>query len=405
MSDNKNIKQTIKKLPDSTGVYLMENKSKEIIYIGKATSLKKRVNFYFTKALDNKTAKLVSEIKKIDYRKTDSVVEALILESNLIAKYQPKYNIKLKDDKSFANIIITDEEYPRVLVTRPTDKKKIKAKHIFGPYTSKQEAEKVINLLVKMFNVPKDKFTYADNLIRTYYIKGYSLGKIGNISKENYKKIIRSIRMFLEGRKTRIIKRLEKEMLNEAKAMNFEKASKIRDQIFALSHIRDLAFIKENDVTMKAKKKFPARAEAYDISNISGKFAAGSIIVFTNGKPDKNEYRKFRIKTVEDTNDIAMLREVLERRFAHTDWQFPDLLVIDGGLGQKNAIQMVLRKYKLDIPIVSIAKGPTRKGEKLFFSAPKGYIFPDIEFIKKMRDEAHRFAISYHRRLRSKIID
>ena len=125
------------------------------------------------------------------------------------------------------------------------------------------------------------------------------------------------------------------------------------------------------------------------------------MVVFSQGKLDKGEYRKFKIKSVIGANDVAMLGEVFERRFAHQDWQSPDLIIIDGGLGQKNVASMILNKYNLDIPIVAIAKGPDRKGEKLFFSAPRGYVFPDVEFIKKMRDEAHRFAISYHRKLRS----
>jgi len=393
------IKRETLKLPNLPGVYLMRDKSGKIIYIGKAVSLKNRIGSYFTKALDNKTAKLASEIEKVDFIKTGNVFEALILEANLIGKHQPKYNIKLKDGKSFANIIITDEDYPRILISRPTDRKKIKTKHIFGPYASKQEAEKVIGLLVKIFDAAKGKFGTSD-LYRRYYIKGYSSGKVGDIAKKDYAKTINNIKLFLEGGKKTVIRKMKNEMKKEAEKMDFEKAATIRNQIFALEHIRDAAFIKEEDVLAKPYVKFPVRAEAYDISNISGKLAAGSMVVFSSGKPDKNEYRKFKIKTVESANDVAMLREILERRFAHTGWQAPDLLVIDGGLGQKNAAMMILKKYGLDIPVVSIAKGADRKGEKLFFSAPKGYVFPNIDFIKKMRDEAHRFAISYHRKLR-----
>lgn len=398
MADNKDIKQAIKKFPLSPGVYLMKDKNGKIIYIGKATSLKNRVGSYFAGALDNKTAKLIGEIAKIDYRATDTVVEALILEANLINKYKPIYNIKLKDDKSFTNIVITDEEYPRVLITRPTDEKKKKAKYIFGPYISKQDAEMVINLLVKIFDIYNNRST--EQLYRKYYIKGYSSGKVGDISKADYGKIIDNIKLFLEGKKKRIVRKLEREMRSEAKKMNFEKAGEKRNKIFALGHIQDTAFIKDKDILLKSPVKYPARAEAYDISNISGKFAAGSMVVFSYGKPDKNEYRKFKIRTVEKIDDVAMIKEILKRRFKHTEWQYPDLLVIDGGLSQKNAAKEILNEYHLDIPIVAIAKGPSRKGEKLFFSAPKGYIFPDIEFIKKMRDEAHHFAISYHRKLR-----
>ncbi len=392
------LKQKIRDFPDSPGVYLMKDNKGDIIYIGKATSLKSRVGSYFTGALDNKTAKLVSGIYDIAFRKTDTVVEALILESNLVGKYKPKYNIKLKDDKSFSNIIITDEEYPRVLIARPTDKKKFRSRNIFGPYTSKQDAEMVINLLVKIFDAGACRDT--SSLYRSYYMKGYSSGRIGDISKKEYKKIIKKIKLFLEGKKARIVKKLEKEMKSQAEEMNFEKAAKSRNQVFALNHIRDVAFIRDEGIKSKTQMKLPDRAEAYDISNISGELAVGSMIVFSSGKPDKSEYRKFKIKTVKGANDIAMMGEVFERRFKHDEWPKPDLVVIDGGQGQKNIVQVVLKKNKLDIPIVSIAKGPDRKGEKLFFSAPKGYIFPDVGFIKKMRDEAHRFAISYHRRLR-----
>lgn len=395
----KDLKHKIKSFPDSPGVYLMKDKLGKTIYIGKAASLKNRVSSYFTRALDNKTAILMNETKKIDYQKTDNVIEALILEANLISKHQPKYNVKLKDDKSFANIIITDEEFPRVLIARPTDKKKKKAKYVFGPYTSKQEAEKVIDLLVKIFDIAEGKFDTLD-LYRRYYIKGYSSGKVGDITKKDYAKTINNIKLFLEGGRKTVIRKMKNEMEKEAKKMDFEKAAKIRNQIFALEHIQDAAFIKEDDILARPYARFPARAEGYDISNISGKLAVGSMVVFSFGKPDKNEYRKFKIKTVEGANDIAMLREILERRFAHTNWQIPDLLAIDGGLGQKNVAMIVLKKYGLDIPIVAIAKGPDRKNEKLFFSAPKGYVFPNVDFIKKMRDEAHRFAISYHRKLR-----
>lgn len=385
-------------LPLSPGVYFFRDKTGKILYIGKAVNLKRRVNSYFQKRhIDPRIEELAGKISKIDYQKTDTVVEALILEANLINKHKPVYNIKLKDDKSFANIIITKEEFPRVLIARPTDEKKIKAKHIFGPYASKQEAEIVINLLVKIFDNHNSRST--GQLYRKYYIKGYSSGKIGDISKADYRKIIENIKLFLQGKKTVIIKKLRKEMSREAEAMNFEKAAEKRNQIFALGHIQDAAFIKDKDILLKSSVKYPARAEAYDISNISGKFATGSMVVFMDGKPNKNEYRKFKIKAVDNANDVAMLREMLERRLAHTGWQSPGLIIIDGGLGQKNIAKIVLEKYNLNIPIIAIAKGLTRKGEKLFFSGPNGYVFPDIEFIKKVRDEAHRFAVSYHRKL------
>lgn len=393
------IKEKIKNFPDSPGVYIMKDLAGNIIYIGKATSLKKRVSSYFVRALDNKTERLVNEIENMSFRKTGNVLEALILEANLISRYMPKYNIKLKDDKSFVSIIVTDEKYPRIFTIRPTDKKKFKAKYIFGPYLSKENALQVIDFLIKTFD-PPERGNGTSNLYRRYYMKGYSSGKAEDISRADYIKIINNIRLFLEGRKGIIVKKLEREMKAESKKMNFEKAARIRNQIFALRHIRDVAFIKREDILVEPFSKYPHRAEGYDISNISGTLSVGSMAVFTDGRPDKGEYRKFKIRSVPAANDVAMLREMLERRFAHTEWTNPNLVVIDGGLGQKNIAQTVIENYGLKIPIVSIAKGPTRKGEKLFFSASRGFIFPDVNFIKKIRDEAHRFAISYHRKLR-----
>lgn len=393
------LKNKIRNFPDSSGVYIMKGSSGDIIYIGKAISLKKRVYSYFSKALDNKTEKLISEVADIGYRNTASAVEALILEANLVSRYMPKYNIKLKDDKSFVNIIITDEKYSRIFTARPTDRKKFKAKHVFGPYLSKESAVQVIDFLIRTFD-PPEKAKGTSNLYRRYYMKGYSSGKVEDMTPMQYARIISNIRYFLEGKKKGILIKLKKEMREESKKMNFEKAAKIRNTIFALEHIRDAAFMKKDDILVEPFSKYPHRAECYDISNISGTLSVGSMVVFTDGRPDKGEYRKFRIKKVSGANDTGMLKEVLERRFKRSDWSMPDLVVIDGGLGQKSIAQNVIKNYGLKMPIVSIAKGPTRKGEKLFYSASRGFIFPDIGYIKRMRDEAHRFAISYHRSLR-----
>lgn len=398
------IKAAVKKFPDSPGVYIMRSEKQEIIYIGKATSLKKRVGSYFNRALNAKTEKLVSEIRAIEYRTTDTALEALILEANLINLHQPHYNIKLKDDKYFVNIIITSEKFPRVLIVRATDAKKQKAKRIFGPYTSKRDARQVIDLLVKIFCRTSGPGTTA-NLYRQYYLKGYSSGVVGDIAEKDYARIISYIRCFLEGKKPGVIRKLEGEMKRASRQLQFERAAEIRDQLFSLRHIRDTAFMSKEDLLLEDNTGSVERIEGYDISNLSGEDAVGSMVVFRRGKPDKDEYRKFKIKSVAGANDPAMMSEVLERRFGHGhDWAMPDVIVMDGGLTQTNAAKHVLKKFGLEIPIVGIAKGPDRKGEKLFFSAPKGFIFPDLELIKKVRDESHRFAIGYHRQLRSKKI-
>jgi len=302
------------------------------------------------------------------------------------------------------NIVITDEEYPRVLIVRATDKKKHKTKYVFGPYTSKYDAVKVIDFLTKIF-CRRAGAGATSSLYRRYYIKGYSSGRVGDISRKDYMKIISYIKSFLEGKKSGIIRKLEKEMKLAAAKQDFEQAAVYRDQLFALRHIRDMAFLSREDLLLEDNPGIFERIEGYDISNIGGEDAVGSMVVFRYGRPDKDEYRKFKIKTVKDANDPAMMREVLRRRFdGGHDWPLPEVIVMDGGITQVNAAKMILRQFDLKIPIVGIAKGPDRKGEKLFFSGPESFIFPDIELIKKIRDESHRFAISYHRRLRGKRI-
>lgn len=395
------VREEIRKFPDSPGVYLMRNEKGDIIYIGKATSLRKRVGSYFNRTLGLKTKKLVSDIKSIDFRITDNAMEALILEANLIGFHKPRYNIKLKDDKYFVNIIITDEEFPRVLIIRASEEEKPRAKYIFGPYVSKRDAIKVVDYLIKIF-CRNGEGNSTSSLYRQYYMKGYNSGRVGYISPKDYGKIINYIRYFLQGRKANIIKKMEAEMKKAAAKNDFERAAGLRDQLFALKHIHDTAFMNRDDLFLENQSADFKRIEGYDISNISGEDAVGSMVVFRRGKPDKDEYRKFKIKTVQGANDVAMIEEVLERRFGNGhDWPMPEVIVMDGGITQTNAAKTVLKSFGLEIPIVGIAKGPDRKGEKLFFSAPKGFIFPDIELIKKVRDESHRFAIGYHRKLRS----
>ena len=394
------VKEAVRKFPDAPGVYIMRNGRKEIIYIGKATSLRKRVGSYFNRTLNPKTEALVGEIKSIDFRTTDNVMEALILESNLIGHHQPHYNIKLKDDKYFVNIVITDESFPRVLVMRSSDEKKGKTRYIFGPYVSKRDAAKVVDFLVKVF-CRRSEGNPTASLYRQHYMKGYAVGKVGEISAADYKKIINYIRYFLEGKKGNIIKKMEAEMKRAAAKNEFEEAAELRDQLFALKHIRDTAFLHKDDLFLENQSMEFERIEGYDISNLSGEDAVGSMVVFRRGKPDKDEYRKFKIKTVRGPNDIAMMTEVLDRRFGGGhDWPLPEVVVMDGGMTQTNAAKTVLKRYGLRIPIVGIAKGPDRKGEKLFLSGPRGFVFPDVELIKKVRDESHRFAVGYHRKLR-----
>ncbi|HEX8974342.1 MAG TPA: excinuclease ABC subunit UvrC [Patescibacteria group bacterium] len=453
------IKQKIAQLPQNPGVYFFCDSAGAILYIGKATNLRSRVSSYFrgfgAGELSSQMQKgsstpfvagrsewiglMVSQIANIDFQETDSVLEALILESNLIKKHQPKYNTLEKDDKSFAYFVITKEDFPRILILRKTDidfenleAKSYKLKAIFGPYTSKYQMETALKIMRRIFPFHALKQKTEKGCL------DFQLGMCpgpyeGAISKEDYKKNIRGIRMILEGKKKRLVTTLEKEMQILAKKNEFEKAAEIRNKIFALNHIMDIALMtrdfdnlefpisnfesNQNDIISKNKSleihsKFKIqnsklfRIEAYDISNISGQNAVGSMAVFENGKPAKSQYRKFKIKTIEGSDDVGSMREVLSRRF-HNDWPMPDLILLDGGQGHLNmATKLLLEEMGLALNIAAVAKGPTRKklDVRIAGSVPPSvkYILADQNLLKSIMDEAHRFAITFHRKLRRK---
>lgn len=389
-----------------------------ILYIGKAVNLKNRVASYFSGRNENRPVFYVlDKIEKIEVRKTESILEALILESNLIKKCQPKYNIDLKDDKSFSYVVITKEEFPRIIILRKTELRKNEniTKYTFGPYTSKKQLEIAIKIIRKIFPYHSNKQLTEKGCL-DYQIGLCSGPYAGAISRKDYLKNIRNIRMILEGKKKNLVKKLEKEMVEFAKKHKFERAAEIRNKIFALQHIQDIALISrdmgdemenERDISQIPNPKSQTRIEAYDISNISGQYAVGSMVVFINDEPEKSEYRKFKIRTVQGTNDVGMMQEVLMRRF-NNDWPKPDLILLDGGQGHLNMCEKLMRELKLDIPVVAVAKGPTRKISNFQFSISKQFPIPnELKIFVNNRillgriiEEAHRFAISYHRKVR-----
>lgn len=393
-------KQVWQSMPDEPGVYLMKDCDGEIIYVGKATSLKNRVSSYFTGTKEGKTAELVSHICDITFHTTDSALEALFLEANLIKKYQPIYNIKGLDDKSFLHIIITNEPFPRVLLARPTDDEFSLAKFTFGPYLNARAARGAMEVVRRMF--PYKHYAGVPNRpCLTCQMTAYPEVCTGELELKEYQKILRQLRLFLEGKKGQVVKTLEKQMNVFARAENFEQAAKLRDRIRAIQHVEDIALLSRkinfSGTLTDEQGIIPHRLEAYDISNISGQYAVGSMVVFTDGEMDKSQYRKFKIRQSDSPNDYDMMREVLQRRFRHHEWPFPDLILMDGGKGQVSVALKVLQAYELNIPVVGFAKGPDRKGEKLIFSQPlKGY---DMDLFRGLRDEAHRFAQAYYRSL------
>lgn len=379
-------------IPESPGVYFMKDARGRILYIGKAVNLRHRVSSYFSRPHDARITRLISTVRKIDYTRTNSALEALILEANLIKKNQPPFNIREKDDKSFFYAIITKDEFPRVLLVRGKEisEKKDDFAEVFGPFTSSSSLKEALRIMRKIFpwsvHDPSKKWGKA---CFDYHI-GLCPGTcVGAVDKREYKKNIKNLSLFLSGRMNRAIENLERAMTQASKKLEFEKAEKIKRQLFALQHINDVAVISSEPLKIPAK-----RVEGYDISNISGKHAVGSMVVFIGDVSKKSEYRKFSISSDQSPDDTGMMREILERRFRHGEWPFPDLILVDGGIGQVNAAVEVLKKQNIIIPVIGMAKGKRRKRSDIIGNIPS---WTTHRTLVRVRDEAHRTSVNYHR--------
>ncbi|MCX5712038.1 MAG: excinuclease ABC subunit UvrC [Candidatus Omnitrophica bacterium] len=406
------LKQKVQGLPLSSGVYLFMDISGRIIYVGKAKSLKNRVSSYFTRFLSDKTQALVSRIADIEYIVTPSEAQAQLLENALIKEKQPHYNISLKDDKSFPFIRISKEDFPLVSVCRRKDAKKDTGS-FYGPYTSAQSLRQAVKTMRRIFGfrscrvMPKKACLY----LRLNLCQGPCEGMV---SKQDYNEAIEQIRLFLSSRYEELLHKLTGKMREFSTQKRFEDAARVRDRINILSifaqgrmHSTGLNELEDLKLLLKLKKT-PERIEGFDISNISGKQATGSMVSFYNGLPDKDNYRRFRIKSRIDIDDYAMLREVMYRRYSRLKKEgkdMPDLILIDGGKGHLAAGKQVLNSLGLDIAVISIAK----EKEQIFVSKQSSPLksridSPAINLLRRIRDEAHRFALKYHHLLRRKKI-
>jgi excinuclease ABC subunit C len=401
-----------REIPDAPGVYFFLGARKRILYIGKATSLRSRVRSYFSHDIADKRSPLieqmVDEALSVEYTETDSVLEALILEANLIRTHKPKYNTRDKDDKSFNHLVITNEEYPRVLVVRGKDitekftEKDLK--YVFGPFPSGllfREALAIVRKIFKFYDTEKPLADIKTKMGRGKIDFNRQIGLYpGEQSKEEYNKTIRHIKLFFEGKKHELIKELEREMKNLAKKQQFEKANDVKRKIFALTHIQDIALVKRD--MYRNDETTGVRIEAYDIAHLAGKDMVGVMTVVENGEVARSEYRKFKIQSVQSSNDPAALKEVLDRRFAHHEWGMPQIIVVDGSTAQKNAAELVLKKYGVAIPVVGVVKDEFHRPKRLIGS--KTLIAQQETGILLANAEAHRFAINYHRQKRGKFL-
>jgi excinuclease ABC subunit C len=396
-------------LPDKPGVYLFL-KGKDILYIGKATSLKDRVRSYFGKDLIDARGPLLVDMvfkaENIEWIETPSVLEALILEANLIKKHQPYYNTKEKSDKSFNYVCITKparntsrndvggDELPKVLVLRGKNLDKRDYKNVFGPYTNGGQLREALKIIRKIFPFYDDK--------TKNYKEFYQQIKLVP-SEENRKEYLRNIKhiiLFLNGKKKDIIIDLNREMKIHAKKLEFEKAGEIKRKIFALNHINDISLIKNSLEPRTLNLEPNSRIEAYDIAHMSGQNMVGVMTVIEDGEVAKSEYKKFKIKTQKDANDVGALKEVLERRLKHAEWSLPSFIVVDGSTAQINIAEKVLKDNNFDIKVVAVTKDSRHKVNEL--KGDKALISKYKREIILANNEAHRFAITYHKQMRGK---
>lgn len=430
--------ETVKQLPHEPGVYIYRDTKGTIIYIGKAKDLKKRVTQYFQRddAVGPKTQLLVSHIASIKTIKTASEFDALILEAKLIHENAPKYNVVLKDDKSPLYILITlSEMLPHIRTLRKTDLpvKIRKADALFGPF---QSAGVVRSLLRHL----RHTIPYCIQNKRTGRPCFYShlslcnpcpsaIEKNDNAAEKEllthiYRTNMYRLKDILSGKSNAVLKELEHDMKSAAHENRFEDAAFIRNHIENLYGMLSKKYdpmlyvssdaavedIYSNELLTLQETLAPyypsihelTRIECFDISNTSGKNATGSMVVLTGGRKDTDEYRRFRIRRANTPNDFAMMKEVVARRLSHTEWGKPDLIVIDGGKGQIDAVKELLST----IPVIGLAKRfeeiiiplADNKWKVLRLDFPN----PGLHVLERVRDEAHRFAITYHRLLRKK---
>lgn len=427
------LKKNIKSAPKTAGVYFFKNKAGDVIYVGKAVNLRKRLESYLQKSSNDNPQKraLKEKITKVDWDKKDNEIEALISESNYIKKLQPKFNILMRDDKNYFYLNLTDEKFPQIKITHQPSKKL----QTIGPFTSGNALKDSLKALREIFpycsckNDHKKPCTNYHIGLDPGYCCSTELREKSDLSaeemKKEYQKNIKNITKILTGHKKEIMTELKQKMKNKASQKNFEMAAQIRDQIGSLKKIiRHKQVISKNLIQDPLWQNLglgsaPKRIEAYDISNLQGRDPTASMVAFSQTRepdlgiearsyrPQKKEYRRFKIKKLSQPDDPKMLKEALSRRAKHSEWRLPELILIDGGKTQLNAALEVKRTNKnlKSIPMIAVAKQNSLLYTKNSSIQLKSIASPLRLLIKNIMGEAHRFAVKYHRKLRKNNIN
>ncbi len=423
--------EKVKQFPASPGVYLMKDAQGVVLYVGKAKNLRNRAGHYFTKAAaeDQRTADLVKLIADVDFLPADSEVDALLMEARLVKDIRPRFNVDLKDDKTFPYMQIrVREEFPRVEFTRSPRRRGVR---LYGPFTSARTLRRAMQVLQRIFQFRTCSLDIRSDDERWRWFRPCLLHSIRQctapcnfrVTREEYRKQIRKLRMVMEGKKERLIAEMEKEMLEASAAMLFEKAARLRDDVEALKKLgqrgdaaRDVqpeVFPIDPKKGLLGLKKVlglekpPRTIEGVDVAHLSGDETVASLVSFIDGLPFKPGYRRYRIRSVRGVDDFASIREVVVRRFrrlSRDEEAFPDVLLIDGGKGQLNAALEAFRLLGVEPPtLLSLAK----REEEIFRPGAQESIrlsrhSAALRLLQYVRDEAHRFAQHYHHILRRK---
>ena len=424
------------KLPDTPGVYFFRDGRGKVLYIGRATSLRDRVRSYFGMDIESTRGPLIGRMvrgaRSISWQEADSVLEAIILEANLIKKFRPLFNTKEKDDKSFNYVVITKERFPRVLVVRGRELSERfparSAKHVFGPFPYGGVFREAMKIIRKIFpfrdtcqpalKVPQRHSNILENVGmfslegKVSMVRGH-VGKpcfnrqlglcpgvcTGEITEKEYAKSIRHLKLFFAGKKRELVRALERDMRARARQRKFEQASGLKRQIFALAHIRDVALVKDELRGVQGASSH-SRIEGYDVAHTAGTDTVGVMVVVEDSLGKKSEYRKFKVRAPVHGSDTAALAEVFERRLGHPEWLLPTLMVVDGGAAQRNVVLRILDRYGYRIPVVGVVKDERHRPERIL--GDRAVVRDREREILLANAEAHRYALKYHSLLRGK---
>lgn len=395
------IKKKIKTFPDSCGVYLMKSKKGITLYVGKANSLRKRIRSYFNQSsLSEKNHLLMEKVAKIDFIECSSPEQALILEAALIKEKKPRYNVSLKDNKSYPYVEVTREQYPRVLIVRPKEKKE---SLYFGPYTDAGSLRRALKAIRRAFPYCSCR-SKSRRKSCLYYHLGLCPGPcLNKVSLAKYGENIKAIKKILQAKRPEVLSFYRRKMKKEALAQNFERAAWFRDKIYALENIYSRRPETHELIDLKERlnlPKLPLIIEAIDASGLGDKDAVGAVVVFKDGVAHKSSYRRFLIKSTRDINDYQRIHEVVFRRYLRLQKEkkvLPDLIVVDGGAGQVSSAKKALLRLGLDVPLLGLAK----LNEEIWLPGEKKpkIIAKDaaaMHLLQRARDQAHHFAHQYH---------